>query len=70
MKPLRILVLLVVTVFSCINLTQAQTKLDKKTSTIIVSYGHVACTCAQWVIYTIPKKPIRNTFTWNLQTVN
>jgi hypothetical protein len=50
MKPLRILVLLVITIFICTNLTQAQTKLDKKISTIIVTYGYVGCTCAQWVI--------------------
>ena len=50
MRPLQSLALLVVVIFTCTNLTRAQTKLDKKSSTIIVTYGYVGCTCAQWVI--------------------
>lgn len=50
MKYLRFLVLLISISFTCTEKSQAQSNLDTKPTTIIVSYGYVGCTCAQWVI--------------------
>ncbi|MEO3407215.1 hypothetical protein AAFN85_25075 [Mucilaginibacter sp. CAU 1740] len=50
MKYLRFLALLIPISFACIEKDQAQSKLENTPTTIIVSYGYVGCTCAQWVI--------------------
>ena len=50
MKLLRLLVVLILISLTCTETNQAQTKLNSQALTIIVSYGYVGCTCAQWVI--------------------
>ena len=50
MKPVRIIILLIITLCANHKLTQAQTTLDKKPSTIIVTYGYIGCPCAEWII--------------------
>jgi hypothetical protein len=52
MKYLQSLLFLSSIPFTCTNLAQAQKNLEKKPHTIIVSYGMVACSCAQWIIDT------------------
>jgi hypothetical protein len=50
MKPVSIIILLIITLCANRQFTQAQTTLDKKPSTIIVTYGYIGCPCAQWII--------------------
>ena len=50
MKLIRLVAILMVAVCANSQIVQAQTKLNKKALTLIVSYGYVGCTCAQWVI--------------------
>ena len=50
MKFLKIMVLALSLVALKNTTVLSQEKLEKKTSTITVTYGYVGCTCAQWVI--------------------
>ncbi|RYU92404.1 hypothetical protein EWM62_02920 [Mucilaginibacter terrigena] len=50
MKLLRILLLVLLTICTTDKAAHAQTTLDKKQSTIVVTYAYIGCPSAQWAI--------------------